>query len=99
MTRRGGWGVGVKGFFGLVGVVAAMWLAVSPPPAHAQRAFVRIASSGSTTGFYFVAAGLAKVIGSGRAFKEPLENLRAVVAGHTNTQQIMVLEKSPFKCV
>jgi len=35
----------------------------------------------------------------GRAFKEPLENLRAVVAGHTNHQQIMVLEKSPSKSV
>ncbi len=62
MTRRGGWGGGVKGFLGVAGVVAVLWFAASPPTADAQRAFVRIASSGSTTGFYFVATGLAKVI-------------------------------------
>jgi TRAP transporter TAXI family solute receptor len=118
------------------------WLGFPAPAAGAERTFVRIASSGTTTGFYFVATGLAKVVekyvpnvratpevtgGSqenvrlvagkrvllglttpdvafyafkgGRAFKEPLEGLRAVLAGHTNIQQIMVLEKSPIKSV
>ena len=60
MKRRGGGGV--KGLLGLAGLFVALWLTAAPPPAHAQRAFVRIAFSGSTTGFYFVATGLAKVI-------------------------------------
>ncbi len=39
MTRRGRCGLGVKGLFGVAGVFAAMWLAASPPPAPAQRAY------------------------------------------------------------
>lgn len=127
---------------GTLGAGLALWslCAAAVPAPAAERTFVRIASSGSTTGYYFVATGLAKVIekyvpnarstpevtgGSqenvrlvagkrillglttpdvafyafkgGRAFKEPLENLRAVLGGHTNTQQFMALERSPIK--
>ena len=45
----------------LVGAAVGVAL-VAAPAAGAERVFIRIASSGSTTGFYFVATGFARVI-------------------------------------
>lgn len=122
------------------GIWSGFVLALLIAPAAEAAEYLKIAASGTTTTYYFVASAIAKVAekyipgvkgvpevtgGSvenvrlvaakkvplglttpdvafyahrgGRAFKEPLEGLRAVLGGQVNAEQIFVLDRSPIR--